>query len=304
MPPSLEQITTVLEHVNDGAYIVDRERRILYWNYAAERISGYSSEQVIGRFCMDNILMHVDQAGCWLCHNGCPLSATIHDGDTHEAQVYLHHAGGHRVSVNVRVIPLYDGENVWGAVEIFSENLTLSAAMEQIAALQRDVMLDPLTGMGSRRVARKRLEMAMQKWCDHQSQFGLLMIDIDFFKRVNDGFGHAAGDEVLRMVSRSILNGLGLLDYAGRWGGEEFIVIINDASAETLAGTAERLRVLVERSHFVLAQNEGAPPQDLWVTISIGGAWCGAADSINGLLEIADRRLYQSKAAGRNRVTI
>lgn len=304
MLPHYNSLTLALDQVSDGAYIVDRFRRILYWNPAAERIAGYTREQMVGRFCMDNILMHVNECGELLCRAACPLIATISEGAVNKTQVYLHHADGHRVSVHVRTVPMYDGEQICGAIEIFSENLTLSAAMEQIAALQRDMMIEPLTGMGSRQVAHRRLEIAFQKWQDHQATFGVLFADIDHFKQVNDQFGHSTGDEVLRMVSRSILNGLRPLDFAARWGGEEFLILVHDVSPSELKSIAERLRMLVEFSHMDLPSNSEVKHPPVQVRVSMGAAWCGDADSVDSLLETADRRLYQSKAAGRNRVTI
>ena len=112
----------LLDHMSDGVYFVDRDRRILYWNEQAFRLTGYKPEEVMGRCCQDEILCHVDGAGKRLGHDGCPLTATIHDGAARQAQVFLRHKQGRRLPVLVRVQPIHgDDGSIVGAVEIFTD---------------------------------------------------------------------------------------------------------------------------------------------------------------------------------------
>src|SRR3954469_21301394 len=113
---------SVLDSIYDGVYFVDPERKITYWNKSAERLTGFVAEEVVGRYCYDNILLHLDCTGKELCTNGCPLQAVLRDGTPREAEVYLRHREGHRVPVAVRVAPLLCDNRVRGAVEIFSDN--------------------------------------------------------------------------------------------------------------------------------------------------------------------------------------
>jgi diguanylate cyclase (GGDEF)-like protein/PAS domain S-box-containing protein len=307
-PPSFK---AVLEQLNDGVYFVDPHRTILYWNQAAERITGYRSEQVTGQCCASNILMHVNHDGELLCLGLCPLAHTLADCHDREAQVYLHHADGHRVPVTVRVVPFRaepaspgeEGE-VIGAVEIFSENNSLSTALSRIEALQREVMLDPLTGVGNRRMIQSRLTAGLLEWEKRSQPFGVLMADIDHFKQVNDTFGHAIGDKVLKMVTASLSSGLRTYDYIGRWGGEEFLVLVANVDEVGLRGIAERLRMLVERSVIFLDQNDRRPDRSVAVTVSLGGAIMRPGETLDSLIQTADRNLYECKASGRNRVKI
>ena len=78
----------LLDQMSDGVYFVDRERRILYWNEGAFRLSGYKAEEMVGRLCQDDILCHVDASGRRLCHEGCPLSASVEDGGSREARFF------------------------------------------------------------------------------------------------------------------------------------------------------------------------------------------------------------------------
>ena len=107
MPVQLteEIFRALLESLPTGVYLVDRERRILFWNDGAERITGYHRQEVIGRFCHNDILMHCDQEERLLCGAGCPLLQTVQDGQPREADVFLRHKDGQRVPVRVRAVP-------------------------------------------------------------------------------------------------------------------------------------------------------------------------------------------------------
>lgn len=119
-------------------YFVDRNRKILYWNEGACRLSGYSAQELVGRSCQDDILCHVDYEGKRLCQDGCPLSASIEDGGSHEADVFLRHKQGRRVPVNVRVQPLRGAdESIVGAIEIFSDNSAQTEATRRTEAMKQ-----------------------------------------------------------------------------------------------------------------------------------------------------------------------
>ncbi len=123
---------------------------------------------------------------------------------------------------------------------------------------------------------------------------GVLMIDVDHFKRLNDTHGHAVGDDVLRSVAKVLDAELRAGDMVGRYGGEEFTVVMPGARGSEVQGAAERLRRAVERS-------AGPVP----VTVSVGVAWAPAHGSCRTeLLSAADGALYEAKAAGRNRVAL
>ena len=112
----------IIENLYDGLYFVDRNRLITYWNKAAERISGYTAKEVVGKSCHDNILTHVDGDGNNLCLDLCPLAQTIADQEVREVEIYMHHKDGHRVPVSVRTSTLTDDEgNVIGGIELFTD---------------------------------------------------------------------------------------------------------------------------------------------------------------------------------------
>ena len=129
--------------------------------------------------------------------------------------------------------------------------------------------------------------------------FGVLFVDIDRFKEVNDTLGHEVGDRVLRMVARTLSADQRSFDLLGRWGGEEFLVILTNVTDEGLWSIAERSRIRVQESSAGLEDG-----QSVSVTVSIGGTMAEKGDTLESLVRRADRRMYLSKSAGRNRVTV
>ncbi len=286
-----------MDNLYDGVYFVDRERRITYWSRGAERIAGYKAEEVMGLACAGGILVHVDEHGNPLCKHGCPLTATMADGEPREAAVYLHHKEGHRVPVLVRSAPLWGlGGDLEGAVETFSDNTAALAATQRLEELSRELIEDPLTGVGNRRFLDLKLRS-----CRFESQitgrpFGVLLVDVDFFKDINDSFGHGVGDRALRMTAETLRNSIRQSDYLGRWGGDEFLVILTGLSEDTLAEVGEKMRALVERSTLEVEGRMVA------VTVSIGATMSRLEETHVELIDRVDGLLYQAKNQGRNAV--
>ncbi len=289
----------VLDLLGEGVYFVDLNRRVTYWNKAAERLSGYAAQEVVGKRCADNILRHVDELGQELCRKGCPLAATIRDGQTRETEVYMHHKFGHRVPVLVRATPMRDkGGAIVGAIEVFSHNVEYAHVLKELETLRKETLSDPLTGTGNRRYGQMVMRSLETSWAEHQVPFGVIMADIDHFKKVNDTLGHATGDLVLNMVAGTLKNGLRALDVPCRWGGEEFLLLVPNTNAAALLGLAERLRMLVEHSWL---EHEG---DRIHITASFGAAVSRAGETAEELVARADKMLYASKRAGRNRVSL
>jgi diguanylate cyclase (GGDEF)-like protein/PAS domain S-box-containing protein len=288
----------LLDYLADGVYFTDTERRIAFWNKSAEAISGYSREEIIGKRCMDNLLIHVDASGNEICTNGCPLNQTLQDGQVHEGNVFLHHKDGHRVPVRVRVVPLKsDTGAIIGAVEVFNDNSANLQTEQRLQQLEQLALLDTLTGLANRRYLESTLRSRLEEFCRNNWKFGVLFIDIDNFKHVNDSYGHEAGDKVLQMVGRTLSAGLRYFDVVGRWGGEEFLSVIANVGERELADIGERMRILVEHSML-------SDPVSIAVTISIGGAMAAAEDTPESLVHRADEKLYQAKKSGKNRLCI
>ena len=299
MSPSEAFYEKLIDNLYDGVYFVDTGRVITYWNKACERITGYTREQVVGRSCSDNILNHCTEAGGELCKDGCPLTASILDGSPREADVFLHHADGHRIPVRVRVSPMQDENGrIIGAVETFSNNSDLFSSRSQVHYLEEISTRDALTGVGNRLFGEARLKAAFLEYSLTHRPFGLLFIDLDNFKRANDTYGHELGDRLLRMVAGTMHNNLRGNDVVIRWGGEEFLVLLEIPEAENLLRVAEKLRNLIAHSRI---QSGG---QNVSVSASIGASLVLPEDTPESLVARTDGLMYASKTHGRNRVSL
>ncbi len=160
---------------------------------------------------------------------------------------------------------------------------------------------DMLTGLANRRHAEEILSSELDRVGRDLEHLGVLLMDIDHFKQVNDRFGHAAGDDVLREVARRLDGCCRSYDLAARWGGEEFLLICPHSAESEIRVVAERIRGAIAAEAFELADGMQLP-----VTISAGAAWTesGVPSGLAELVEAADRMLYLAKEGGRDRVCV
>jgi diguanylate cyclase (GGDEF)-like protein len=170
----------------------------------------------------------------------------------------------------------------------------LRAANADLVLLAR---MDRLTGLPNRRHLEEQLARLIHGSHRHGHALGLLMIDVDHFKSINDSHGHAAGDEVLRVLATQMASSLRGEDILGRWGGEEFLALLPNTAPEAAIAVAERLRCAVSGASIGLADG-----RSIVVTVSIGCASTTTGAPADELLAIADHALYRAKELGRNRV--
>jgi diguanylate cyclase (GGDEF)-like protein/PAS domain S-box-containing protein len=288
----------LLDHLYEGVYFVDRSRTITAWNKAAEAITGFSAEEVVGSHCMDNILNHVDESGDQLCFGQCPLSCTMDDGKEREETIYLHHKDGHRVAVDVRVVPLTNEEGeVIGAVEIFMESAAEASELRQVNPLVRRSAIDPEMILFNQANCETALCARFDDAMKSGKGFGMLLIDIDQLGGINENLGEETGNQVLQMTAATILNSIRPFDFLCRSETSDFVALVLNTTQSQLKRIAERVRVLVQHSSLFREKDP------LKVTVSIGATMAEARDSLNTLRGRAEMNLKKSKQTGRNRVT-
>ena len=289
----------VCDNLSEGVYFVDKERKITYWNRGARNLTGFQRDDAIGRHCYDNFLKHVDSEGRLLCHMGCPLAATLKDGQAREAEVFLHTKGGIKVPVSVRVSPVVDNAGVLiGAVEVFS-NIAPQKELERRAKeLEELAYRDALTGLSSRRHIELKLRQALEEVQQFGRKAGVLLLDIDGFKRVNDTYGHPVGDLALNAVGEKLKETLRACDSAGRWGGEEFLLVALDVNLEELEALAERCRNAIASHHIAVEEKLVS------ITVSVGGALLKNGESTDRAVKRVDELLYIAKCQGGNGVRV
>jgi len=174
-------------------------------------------------------------------------------------------------------------------------NRMISALAQRDARLEELSRTDGLTGLPNFRAFEEELEKELRSAARRQHSFGLLIFDIDHFKKYNDRFGHLAGNDALVDFAKTIAANLRDVDFAARYGGEEFVALLREIDAEPLAVTAERVRSAVEAMPAIANR--------VSITCSIGGAlYPEDGEDAASLFAAADRRLYSAKEEGRNRV--
>jgi two-component system cell cycle response regulator len=159
---------------------------------------------------------------------------------------------------------------------------------------------DSLTGLYNRRYFDTYMERILMNSLEAHKDLAVAIVDIDYFKKVNDGYGHLSGDDILRQVSELIVSNIRPTDLAVRYGGEEFVIVMPDTNINNAADVAERLRKRVSETTFKIPAGDGT----LECSISVGVTSLVADDSIAVLIERADKALYHVKQTGRNRVAI
>ncbi len=186
-----------------------------------------------------------------------------------------------------------------GLLEVFAPVFALQLQhASDLAVLQERATVDALTGLHNRGTFDERMEEEQQRFLRYRHPAALIVLDIDHFKHINDTFGHEAGDAVLRMIGAVIEEAVREVDFAGRYGGEEFVLLLPDTMRAAAVDVAERLRAAID-ARPVLWNGER-----IRVQASFGVSACPeCVDTPAQLVQSADRMLYASKEGGRNRVT-
>jgi diguanylate cyclase len=154
---------------------------------------------------------------------------------------------------------------------------------------------DTLTGVFNRLAYEERMEQEFARWKRYHQPLVLLILDIDHFKRINDTYGHKAGDKALKLIARTLQNNLRESDFLARFGGEEFVVLMPQTELSAAIGAANKLREAVEANQFHYQQKR------VLITISCGATQFKDDDTIDSAFQRADQALYKAKQNGRNR---
>ncbi|MDL2218624.1 sensor domain-containing diguanylate cyclase, partial [Christensenellaceae bacterium OttesenSCG-928-M15] len=292
-----ELYLNIINNLSDGIYFVDNDRKILFWNKAAEEITGYSAEEIVGKHCQETMLNHIDMDGRPLCAIGCPLFATVIDGKQRKDNVFLRHKRGHRLPICVNIFPMRENGEIIGAIEVFAQNSPMVYNDDLVEHLSDVAMHDALTKLPNRRYLESFLDYKFSEYGRFGREFAVLFADIDGFGSFNNTYGHDLGDKVLANIAQSLQRSVRKNDLVGRWGGEEFLGIYSITQPYDAPIIAEKFRRLVATTDV---EHEG---ESLSVSVSVGVVVVKPEDDVHTLIERADKCMYKSKQAGKNRVT-
>jgi diguanylate cyclase (GGDEF)-like protein/PAS domain S-box-containing protein len=281
----------LLEKLHVGVIFVDKNRRITYVNARVSLLTGFEEDELLGIDCWEFFRPLSSDGNCLADDDHCPILACWNSGGDIKKETFFHHRVGHLIPVMVRVTPL-TGSGVAAVVEISSGG---TSRLEDLHWLP---LQDHLTGLANRFYLESTIETRLAELNRYGWPFGVLFIDIDEFKGVNDTYGHAAGDLVLIAIGTTLLNCMRSSDVVGRWGGDEFLAILPNVGLAELFEVAERYRLLVQETALPLKA------QKLHIAVSVGGTLATAEDTPDSIVARADFLMYASKAKGKNCVTI
>jgi diguanylate cyclase (GGDEF)-like protein len=304
-----ELLRTVITRLEVGVLAVDLEMRVLVWNRFLEVHSGRVASEVIGRSLFD---VFPELPRRWLERKINSVVVLKNFSFTSWKQrpylfKFRHHrpitGGIDMMRQDCTFLPVLGDDGAVTAVCITvidaTENCLYQMKLDEaLAVIAEQSVRDPLTGVYNRRKLNEQIATELARATRYKRALSILMIDIDHFKRVNDEYGHLAGDEVIRHVTKIASKGLRQSDFVGRYGGEEFVVLLPEIAAPGAIVVAERIRTAVAAAPAVFED------QTIAVTISVGVAELGVFGTAESLLGEADEALYLSKNGGRNRVSV
>ena len=288
--------SNIVERFEDGIVAIDSHHNIVLFNDGAQHIFGYGQDEVIGwhlnmllpeRFHLQHDLM-IEEFGA--------SDKTTKHTVQRARQIFGRRKDGSEFAASVFIVKTGSGTLNQGYAAVIRD---ISEDKKTEDELLRLAATDPLTGAYNRREFTALADQESQRANRYNHSLSIMMLDLDHFKKLNDTYGHAAGDKALQRFTTLCCNALRTVDIFGRWGGEEFVTLLPETDAEGAVIIAERLRKIVSQSIFVY--NE----QKISFTASIGIAQYRSGEvTVEGPLSRADSAVYDAKKAGRNRISV
>jgi diguanylate cyclase (GGDEF)-like protein/PAS domain S-box-containing protein len=295
-----EIFRSILETLPTGVYLVDRNRKILFWNDGAEEITGYLRQDVVGRFLRDHLLTVDDEVKKDLeSDSNDSLSIAFRDGKPSSGEVSILHKEGYRVPIVLRTIPIRNVKSaVIGAAECFERNSTeFDRTRRQVEAAKLG-LLDQLTGVPNRAYMEAHLQHSLTAFQVDRARFSILVMETDRMDHFRTSCGPGVVAVIHRVVAQTAANTLRPTDTIGWWSDEQFVILLAACRETDVARVGERIRKMVAKSKIEWWGDE------LFLTAAFGGTGCREGDTLELLVERAEKSLTESTGAGGNRVTV
>ncbi len=286
----------LLENMHDAVVFVDVGMRVLEWNRGAERLTGIPAGSMMERLWSPIVLQMQNEKGEWLAESDCPVRCALQSQVQSLRRLTITGRGGRAVLVDAHAIPVISGEGaVLGAVLLMHDASGEASLEQRCQSLYERATKDPLTQVANRAEFDRVHEMFLRAHREQQVSCSLIICDLDRFKRINDTYGHPAGDEVILALANVLKGVCRAGDLVARYGGEEFVVLCADCD------NAQAVR-LAEQARKALAQIRHPSLGGQSVTASFGVTAAQAGDTAETMLRRADRALLMAKEQGRDRV--
>jgi diguanylate cyclase (GGDEF)-like protein/PAS domain S-box-containing protein len=285
-----------LDNMYDAAVFIDAAGRIRLWNHGAERLTGIASATVRQRVWSPELLSLSDEKGHSIAAADCPVRVAIESGVQSLRRLTIFGRNGRSVSVDSHAIPVIaeDG-TLQGAILVLHDASSEISLEHRCQSLAEKATRDPLTQVANRAEFDRVHAMFVEAHQQQKVPCSLLMCDLDLFKKVNDTYGHQAGDDGIRSLAAMLKGACRAGDLVARYGGEEFVMLLADCDNAAATRRAEQIR-------RALAQMPQPRMNSRTISASFGVTEVQPGDTPETMLRRADRALLAAKAGGRNRV--
>jgi diguanylate cyclase (GGDEF)-like protein/PAS domain S-box-containing protein len=274
-----EILRSILESLPVGLCVVDMEKRIVLWSDGAERMTGHRRHEVIGHSCEVEPILNCDQAACGFRDSDCPIARAMKTSRLTEAIGFLHHKAGHEVPVNIRAVPVHNARgSIIGAIGTFEDQQPASSADHHEDGLQMPGLVDGATGLPSQLMMQSHLREAIGTFDEIHVPFAVLGFRLDGFDHFRSSYGSEAANSLLRVVGRTLAGALWKTDFIGRWGEDEFLVILNGCREEALRSVCDRIRGMLANDRIVWWGEPRSLP------VLIGQATAQPGDNVGALI--------------------
>jgi diguanylate cyclase (GGDEF)-like protein/PAS domain S-box-containing protein len=294
-----ETFRSILESLQIGVYLVDRNQKILFWNDGAERITGYLRQDVVGRFGRENLLAHADDSTGESADVDAAFDSMLRDGRPAVAEVSLRHKSGHRIPVRLRAVPLRDRDGaIIGAAESFDETMSAADWDRRQSKLAGYGCLDQSTGALNHAFTQSHLRESLATFVEHRIPFSIVCVQADKMDDFRAAYGPGAITAIVRAIAQTLETSLRPTDFLGRFSENQFLAILTECSSTEIGRVVERLKKMVTLSEIKWWGDA------LSVTASFGGTTVKPGDTTDSILERAQKSLRQSVATGGNCITV
>jgi len=281
----------ILERLSAGLCVVDMQKKIVLWSDGAERITGRHRHEVIGHSCVGEALLHCDHQDCEWCNEDCPLARAMKTSQRCEAVAFVYHKRGHEIPVRARAAPVRNVHgSIIGAVATFEEQQPLLNNDQREETLNLPDCVDDVTGVASRVMMQAHLREALGTFAELHVPLGILRLRMEGLDQFRNRYGPDAASSLLRLVARTLEYAVWATDFVGRWGADEFLVILNGCRDEALQSVRERVRRMLANDGIEWWGERHSLP------VSIGQASGEAGDSIESLLSRLEQSLKAASA--------
>ncbi len=292
-------LSTIFDSIHDPFRIINRSYRIIKANEAYARMKGKAAEDLPGRPCYD--VLYNRSVTC----EACVVEKTFRSSNPCAQEKLVMTPEGMKAWMEIYTYPVFNEKHEVTHVIEYARDITDRKTMEEekerlINKLNLLSTTDSLTGLLNRRALNDILEHEIDRASRYLTDLSLIICDIDRFKQINDAHGHTAGDLALQTISETFKSVLRKADLLGRYGGDEFMIILPETSLTGAKNLAEKIRAAVADAEFRIPEGKA-----IRLSISIGVAsCCTPVENIDTLVARADSALYAAKQAGRNMVSV